>query len=62
VLSPSAALADAAASQIGNQVKSGNDIKKALAAGAKIPDIRGIVIIMGNRMGAWGNVEFFEYS
>ncbi len=62
VLSPSAALADAAASRIGNQVKSSKDIKKALAAGAQIPDIMGIVIIIGDRMGAWGNVEFFEYG
>jgi len=58
VLSASAALADAAASQIGNQVKTGGDIKKALRIGADIPGVKGIVIIIGKKMGAWGMVEF----
>jgi len=58
VLSKSATLADAAASAVGNVVKSKNDIKKALAYGLKIPGVRGIVIIIGNDMGAAGEVTF----
>lgn len=58
VLSKSAILADAAASAIGNGVKSKNDIKKALDYGMKIPGVRGIVIIIGNDMGAAGKVTF----
>jgi uncharacterized protein len=57
VISPSATLADAAASTIGNRVKSKKDIKTALDYGIKIPGIKGIVIICGNDMGAIGEVE-----
>jgi len=60
VLSPSASLADAAASRIGNQVKKPGDIKKALALGSVIPGVRGIVIIMGEAMGAWGQIQFCD--
>jgi len=59
VISKSATLADAAASAIGNRVKSKKDIKKALAYGKKIPGVKGIVIICDNDMGATGEVEFF---
>ncbi len=58
VLSKSATLADAAASAIGNRVKSKKEIKTALDYGIKIPGVRGIVIIVGNDMGAIGEVEF----
>jgi ApbE superfamily uncharacterized protein (UPF0280 family) len=57
VKSASAALADAAATAIGNRVKTIKDIKKALAFGAQIKEVLGIVIIIGEKMGAWGNVE-----
>lgn len=60
VLSHSASLADAAASRIGNQVKKPGDIKKALKLGPDIPGIRGVVIIMGETMGAWGQIEFCQ--
>ncbi len=58
VISGSATLADAAASAIGNRVKSKNDIKPALDYGIKILGIRGIIIICGNDMGAIGEVQF----
>jgi len=58
VLSKSATLADAAASAIGNRVKNKKDIKNALNYGIKIPGIRGIVIIIGEDIGAIGEVEF----
>ncbi len=58
VLSKSATMADAAASAIGNRVKSKNDIKTALDYGIKIPGVLGIVIIFGKDMGAIGDVEF----
>ena len=60
VLSPSASLADAAASRIGNQVKKPGDIEKALNLGAEISGVKGIVIIMGKTMGAWGNIQFCD--
>lgn len=58
VISQSATLADAAASAIGNRVKSKKDIKNALEYGIKISGVRGIVIICGKDMGAIGDVEF----
>jgi hypothetical protein len=57
VISPSATLADAAASAIGNKVKGKQDIKTALDYGMKIPGVSGIIIICGNDMGAIGEVE-----
>lgn len=58
VISPSASLADAAASAIGNKVKSKSDIKKALDFGIKIEGVNGVIIICGSEMGAIGEVEF----
>ena len=57
VISKSATLADAAASSIGNRMKSKKDIKSALDYGIKIPGIKGIIIICGYEMGAIGEVE-----
>jgi len=58
VISQSATLADAAASAIGNRVTSKNDIKSAMDYGIKIPGVHGIIIILGNDMGAIGKVQF----
>ena len=58
ILSKSATLADAAASAVGNRVKSKKDIKTALNYGMKISGVKGIVIICGSEMGAIGEVEF----
>jgi ApbE superfamily uncharacterized protein (UPF0280 family) len=57
VISRSATLSDAAASAIGNKVKSRNDIKTALDYGIKIQGVQGIIIICGSDMGAIGKVE-----
>jgi ApbE superfamily uncharacterized protein (UPF0280 family) len=58
VISRSATLADAAASAIGNKVKSKKDIKSALAFGMKIKGVTGIIIILGSEMGVIGDIEF----
>ena len=58
VISKSATLADAAASAIGNKVKSKNDIKHALDFGTKIKGVSGIIIILGKELGVIGAVEF----
>ena len=57
VKSVSVAVADAAATAIGNRVKTKKDIKKALAFGSQIRDVLGIIIIIGEELGAWGNLE-----
>ena len=56
VVADSCALADAAATSIGNLIQSEEDITKAIAAGRKIADIEGIVIIAGDKMGVWGDI------
>jgi len=57
VKASSATMADAAATAIGNRVKSKKDIKKALDYGAELKDIIGILIILGNELGVWGDIE-----
>jgi len=57
VISPSAALADAAATRIGNEVKKPGDINRALAVAPEIEGVIGAVIIVGDKVGAWGEVE-----
>jgi ApbE superfamily uncharacterized protein (UPF0280 family) len=58
VISKSAALADAAASAIGNRIKKPADIKRAIMIGSRIEGVLGIVVIIGNEMGAYGHVRF----
>jgi ApbE superfamily uncharacterized protein (UPF0280 family) len=58
VISKSATLADAAASAIGNKVKSKNDIKPVLDFGIKIKGVTGIIIILEKELGVIGDVEF----
>ena len=57
VLAPNAALADAAASALGNRVQQAGDIAAALEWAAALPDILGAVVIVGDKLGAWGRVE-----
>lgn len=62
VLSPSCPLADAVATAAGNQVRDGADIGKALEFVRDIPGVQGGVVIMGERIGAWGAVELVPLS
>jgi hypothetical protein len=57
VLAESAALADAAATALGNRVLGPDTIAPALAWAAALPDILGAVVIVGEKLGAWGQVE-----
>lgn len=57
VLSASTALADAAATAIGNRVQDAGDIDKAIEFGRTISGVKGLVIIKDNNTGAWGNVK-----
>ena len=57
VVADSCALADAAATSIGNLIQSEADINAAIAAGQRIAEIAGIVIIVGEKIGAWGELE-----
>ncbi len=57
VVGSSTALADAAATAIGNIVKNENHIEKALDFMQTIPDIKGGLIICGKKLGVWGDIE-----
>lgn len=56
-LAVSAALADAYASTLGNLVLTADDIAAALAVAPTLPGLLGCVIILGDKLGAWGQVE-----
>ena len=57
VLSPSAALADAAATALCNIVKTADDIPQAIEKAQGIEGLHGLVIIVGDKMGVWGKVR-----
>jgi hypothetical protein len=57
VVADSCSIADAAATSIGNQVQSIADIEYAIAKGNCIEKIRGIIIIVGEKIGIWGDLE-----
>jgi len=59
VISPSASLADAAATALGNMVKNEVDIASSLEHAQHIEGVTGVVVIIGGKVGAWGPaVEF----
>jgi ApbE superfamily uncharacterized protein (UPF0280 family) len=62
VTAKSATLADAAATAIGNRVSKASDINGAIEFGQGIGNLKGIVIIVGEKMGVWGEVRLSETS
>jgi ApbE superfamily uncharacterized protein (UPF0280 family) len=50
-------LADAAATSIGNVVKGKGDIERGLNYASQIKHVIGVLIIVGEAMGTWGNLE-----
>lgn len=57
ILADSATLADAAATALGNMVNTPEDIEKGIASVCNIKGIRGILVIIGNKLGVWGNIK-----
>jgi len=57
VISPSGALADAAATELGNRIRRPDDIEKALDWALSVTGVIGAVVIIGETIGAKGNVE-----
>ncbi len=57
VLSPSGALADAAATELGNRVRGAGDIEKALDWALSVTGVTGAVVVLGGVIGAKGQVE-----
>lgn len=57
IVSGSCPLADAAATAVGNRVKGKKDIQDAIDFGKMIEGVMGIVVIIGENAGFWGDVE-----
>jgi ApbE superfamily uncharacterized protein (UPF0280 family) len=57
VLSSSAALADAAATALGNIVKTVDDIPKVIEEAQSIEGLGGVVAIIGDKMSVWGKMR-----
>ncbi|OGO42802.1 MAG: thiamine biosynthesis protein ApbE [Chloroflexi bacterium RBG_16_60_22] len=62
VMAGSTALADAAATAICNRVSKAGDIEAAIGFGRGIGGLKGLVIIIGEDIGAWGDVRLCETS
>ncbi len=62
VVSPSCILADAVATAGANLVNSAEEIERAIAFGRQIPGVTGLVGVIGDRIGAWGNIELVPLS
>ncbi|MEA3328754.1 MAG: UPF0280 family protein [Candidatus Omnitrophota bacterium] len=57
VISDSAPLADAAATAVGNIVKTPDNINQGIERAREIKGVKGVVIIVGKKLGIWGEVE-----
>ena len=57
ILSKSGALADAVATAVGNTVKSSSDIPVAIELARRIVGVLGVIIIIEEKIGAWGELE-----
>ena len=60
ILSKSAALADAAATSVGNRVREKEEVASGLDRAKEIESVLGAVIILGDRMGVWGNIRLTQ--
>jgi uncharacterized protein len=57
VLSSTATMADALATAIGNRVRTRNDISDTIDFARTIPEVQGVLIIVAEQVGLWGDLE-----
>lgn len=62
IISKDTLLADAVATAVGNVVKTVNDINSGIEFGSSIKGIEGILIIIKDKLGVWGNIELAEIN
>lgn len=60
VVSRSCSLADAAATAIANRVKHKDDVEKAISFGKDIKGVKGLVIIIKDKAGMWGDLNVVQ--
>jgi len=58
IISGSVLLADAAATAVGNIIKTQKDVERGLIYAQKIKGVKGVVIIKDDKMGLWGDINF----
>lgn len=62
ILSKSAYLADAAATATANRLKSAEDLEDTISYAQSIKGVTGVIAVIGNKIGAWGQVELVEWN
>lgn len=62
IVAKDTALADAAATAVGNRVKEPADLQAGLHLASRIKGVRGAVIIIDDKMGAWGEVKLTPFQ
>jgi ApbE superfamily uncharacterized protein (UPF0280 family) len=60
VVARSCALADAAATALGNRIRTAGDLAAGIEFGRTIPGVLGLLAIVGERMAAWGEIEIVK--
>ncbi len=60
VLSPFTSLADCSATALCNSINSKDDIDSAISRGKRIKGVNGILIIINDTLGAWGDVKLVD--
>ncbi len=58
----STALADTTATALANRINTYADIKPTLKQAAEIPDIKGILVILGDQIGLWGSMDLVKLN
>ena len=57
IISGSATLSDAVATSIGNMIKSTQDIGKSIERARRIEGVQGVLIVVKDKIGLWGDME-----
>lgn len=60
VLADSSMLGDGVATYLGNIVKKSEDITRAIERGRSFPGVRGLLVIIGDQLGSWGEIEIVK--
>ena len=60
IVADSASIADAAATALGNRIKDKLSFNREIALINDWKDIRGGIVIVGNQMATWGNIELIN--
>lgn len=60
IISKDTFLADAAATAVGNRVRTPDDIENALAFAGSIQGVDGALIIIGDKLGVWGDIKLSQ--